>query len=323
MSGLLLAGLGQGVAAAGEAFTKPMMQRVMAREEEERMMRRAEMMDELKARREAATSKAEAEMYMDAEQAAIGAGKDRRFEKFKSDLGQTDMSEDELRKVYESQYDQKVVGNFEGADRYTERYSKLKEDILSELRKRGASGGLLTAAMKDRDATVSAERQAERDAAQRERDDRRLDIAQTNADANMARAEAAIAQSQAAIARAERSASKGGSDGLSAALSFVDNSRKALSSEATELRRLMEAEVDEARGPSAKQAVRAKYEAALQKIDERRREIDDYFDQLAPRVGLSSARPPAPAPSPVAPKGGQSIQPTSAAARPPIDSFFK
>lgn len=95
---------------------------------------------------------------------------DRGFEKFKSDLGQTDASPEELRKVYESQYHDKTVGGFQGADRYDVKESEKAKERLNQLQRRGASSGLISSAFND----VKTEQGAERDAANRAFNERKL-----------------------------------------------------------------------------------------------------------------------------------------------------
>ena len=58
-----------------------------------------------------------AAIYNKAADAAPAAGDERRFQKFKADIGQTDATEDQLRTVFKNQYNERTVGNFGGADR--------------------------------------------------------------------------------------------------------------------------------------------------------------------------------------------------------------
>lgn len=95
---------------------------------------------------------------------------DRGFEKFKSDLGQSDASPEELRKVYESQYHDKTVGGFAGADRYDIKESEKAKERFNQLQKRGASSGLITSGFNEYKDTVTRERQAEVDATKAAKD---------------------------------------------------------------------------------------------------------------------------------------------------------
>lgn len=190
MSGLILAGIGKGISDAGQTFGNAMMRDYeMKRQEELQALReeRAVAREEARevrseGRKEAAAIK-DANIYAEAEESAVGVGETRRFEKFKKDLGQTDMAEEDLRKVFDDQYDQRKVGNFEGADRYVERYSKQKEDVLSEIRRMGGSSGLINQAQATFKATQEAERASDRLAFDEKRSatrdaqtDRRLDL---------------------------------------------------------------------------------------------------------------------------------------------------
>lgn len=210
MSGLIWAGIGKGIADAGATFGNSMMkgieeERRMQQEalREDRLIKREEEREQRKEDRLEAAAKKDAEIFRKAEEAAPAIGDKRRFEKFKADVGQTDMSEEELRSVFDSQYNQRKVGNFEGADRYVERYSKQKEDVLNEIRGLGGSSGLINQATNVYKATLEAERAADKQALDEKREDRRdreardryeqtdrrLDILSRNADSNRIRAE--------------------------------------------------------------------------------------------------------------------------------------
>ncbi len=169
MSGLILAGIGKGIADAGTTFGGAMMRGI----EDDRRMQQEVARDERQiAREEARETRAvdrveaaalkDANIYADAEDSAVGVGEARRFEKFKKDLGQTDATDEELRKVFDDQYDQRKVGSFEGADRYTERYSKQKEDVLNEIRRMGGSSGLINQAQSGFKAAQESERASDR-----------------------------------------------------------------------------------------------------------------------------------------------------------------
>ena len=191
MSGLIWSSLGKGIADAGTTFGGAMMRgieddrrmqqeiarddRLTAREEarDARLVEREEAREVRAADRVEAVALKDANIYADAEQSAVGVGETRRFEKFKKDLGQTDMAEEDLRKVFDEQYDQRKVGSFQGADRYTERYSKQKEDVLSEIRRAGGSSGLINQAQASVKTAQDAERAADRLAFDQKREDAR------------------------------------------------------------------------------------------------------------------------------------------------------
>ncbi len=123
--------------------------------------KRQETLEALRVEREERTRKRDATDMIEADAAAQGAVKDRGFEKFKSDLGQTDASEAELRQVYESQYHDKRVGDFQGADRYDVKESDKSQERLRQLQKRGASSGLISSAFNELKSVQGAERDAE------------------------------------------------------------------------------------------------------------------------------------------------------------------
>lgn len=190
MSGLILAGIGKGIADAGQTFGNFMMQGIQDKRKdelealrEERLIAREEAREQRAVDRVEAAAKKDAEIFAAAEQAAPGIGDTRRFEKFKKDVGPTDMAEEDLRKVFDEQYNQRKVGAFEGADRYVERYSKQKEDVLNEIRRTGGSSGLITQAQNSVKIAQEAERASDRLAFDQKKEDarnaqtdRRLDL---------------------------------------------------------------------------------------------------------------------------------------------------
>ena len=217
MSGLIWAGIGKGIADAGQTFGTYMAKDIEDRRKEtlealreerqaaremardERLTAREEDREIRKDARTEAAALKDADIYAKAEAAAPGVGEARRFEKFKKDLGQTDMAEEDLRTVFKDQYDQTKVVAFEGADRYVERYSKQKEDVLSEIRRRGGSSGLINQAVAEVKGAREAERAADKlafdekrlnEVEQRRRDEFKalLPIKQQTADASTTRA---------------------------------------------------------------------------------------------------------------------------------------
>lgn len=180
MSGLIWAGIGKGIADAGQTFGSFMVKDIEERRRaelealrEERLTAREEDREIRADKRKEDAALKDAGIYADAEQSAVGVGETRRFEKFKKDLGQTDMAEEDLRKVFDEQYDQRKVGSFEGADRYVERYSKQKEDVLNEIRRMGGSSGLINQAQASVKTAQDAERAADRLAFDQKREDAR------------------------------------------------------------------------------------------------------------------------------------------------------
>lgn len=170
-SGLIWAGIGKGIADAGATLGSAMMQEYQENRRamlEELRANRAEQREVDRENRKVAQAEAlakkDADIYAQAEAKAPEIGEARRFEKFKKDVGETTMSEDELRKVFNEQYNQKKVGDFEGADRYRERYSKQKEDALAEIRRLGGSSGLIKQATDEWKATQEAESRADKQA---------------------------------------------------------------------------------------------------------------------------------------------------------------
>ena len=217
MSGLIWAGIGKGIADAGTTFGNAMMRgieedRRLAAEaaREDRLIAREEEREQRKEDRLEAAAKKDADIFAEAEKAAPEIGQQRRFEQFKKDVGQTDMSEEELRGVFESQYDQRKVGAFEGGDRYLERYSRMKEDVLNEIRRRGGSSGLINQATNVYKSTLDAERAVDRQAFEEKKFEAQEDRRSKEFQALMPIRQQ---QADAATTRANKPASSGGDAG--------------------------------------------------------------------------------------------------------------
>lgn len=297
MSGLIWAGIGKGIADAGQTFGSFMAKDIEERRRaelealrEERLTAREEEREIRKDARIEAAAKKDADIYARAEEAAPGVGEARRFEKFKKDLGQTDMAEEDLRTVFRDQYDQTKVGAFEGADRYVERYSKQKEDVLSEIRRMGGSSGLINQAVAEVKGARESERAADKlalderkltEVEQRRRDEFKalLPIKQQTADAGTTRAGAAVTSAGASVTRANRAPATGRS-GTVSGMSEVK-----LNQEAETLRKA-------AKDASSMDA-RRDYEARLKEVMDEIQARRKSGGASAPKTGDNSgARPP-------------------------------
>ena len=190
MSGLMWQAFGKSLSDAGGLIGRYAISQA---EEQQREAREIAREERAEARKEAAAKK-DAEIYSAAEAAAPGIGEERRFAKFKADLGETDMADEDVRKVFDSQYNQKTVGDFEGADRYVERYSKEKEDVLNEIRRMGGSSGLINQARESQKAAVTAETAADRLAFDQKKEERRAAEARRTAENNERKTDAMFAR---------------------------------------------------------------------------------------------------------------------------------
>lgn len=149
-------------------------QKSMAQFNEELAASRAATIEALKVK----ANERNAEIYNKAADAAPAAGDERRFQRFKADIGQTDATEDQLRAVFDNQYNQRSVGNFGGADRYVDPESANRMDIVNELRKGSAPATMVRSAQDDYKASLLDETNRrkldakERDAEENERSNR-------------------------------------------------------------------------------------------------------------------------------------------------------
>lgn len=138
--------------------------------------RRAALLEEmeLKERFALGQERRDANSYIDANERGRALGDDRRFSKFREDIratgGGEGMGEDELRKVFNDNYNDKVVA---GSDRYYEPESADRRDALQAARSSGASGKVISGLNDEYRSTAQAERQAKQDADRDAREEQR------------------------------------------------------------------------------------------------------------------------------------------------------
>lgn len=277
--------------------------------------KRQETLEAFRLARQEADRKRDASDMIGASEDAEKAVSDRGFERFKSDLGQTDASPEELRKVYESQYHDKTVGGFQGADRYDVKESEKAKERLNQLQRRGASSGLISSGYTDYKDTANRERQAEVDAFNVRKQE-------SKEAAERARLEQREADSKrdftAMMARIEKTGSGGGGGGGNdeKARTSLDMERAiklTVDSLARDLR-VPPTEVNSALGNLEKKAARGDANAAalLDKIKPRLESLESQTDRLR---AYSSNEPvrrdekPAPSTPSVKQNDGQSSKP--------------
>lgn len=165
-----------------------------------------------------------------------------------------------------------------------------------------------------------------KDAAQIERDERRIDASEKATDQRDSAA-AMRDETQRYIAelrhedsmkRMEMLAKRFGSDksGTKEALAFIEGTRKELSTEASELRRLYQAELKD-KLPSQQAKIKAEYDPKFAAVEQKRAQVEQDYAALRERVGLPPIAA-APAPKPTAP-----AKPAASGSRPPLSSFLK
>jgi hypothetical protein len=176
MSGLLWSALGGAIANGSNAFANAYIREAeedRRRADEERREKRADDRDEAKFQRRKDAEEAErikqAGIYDRAEKNAPALGDERRFEKFRKDARDAGYEADDatLREQFDKTYNQKVVA---GSDRYLERYSKEREDVLNEVRRLGGSSDTI----KQAQVAYDTARKIESDDARAAREERRL-----------------------------------------------------------------------------------------------------------------------------------------------------
>lgn len=300
-----LGGLGEGVSAYGQQMTRGIDQQESdARQrsiEEWRLQKQEEYQI---AREERAVATAEANAKRDADlriKSREGAGaalEDRGFVDFKAKLGASDASDEQLREVYKTQYHDKTVGEFAGADMFDVKDSTRAREELRQLEGLGAGSGLLNTANAGVKDAVAQERQQEIAARQA-----RLDANKEKFDSK--RMELTDAQIAATTAKASGSGSGGGSRSSAGDDSPNLKNLKALHDIAIKER---------PKEPEAKVGSRTAREAAEQKHREALAawEAEYGADVKAYRESLRGT-PPAKSGATVKPVGGQSTKPPPAA----------
>jgi hypothetical protein len=233
----------------------------------------------------------QAEIFSQAESNAPGVGEARRFEKFKSDLGDTALTDEQAKEVFKSQYDQKKVGGFEGADRYVEAYSKQREDVLNEIRRLGGNSESIRFAQQD----VKTAQTAEAAAAKQAFDEKRLAETERN---NRAQTDATNRRIEAVIAG---QASRGGSGSSESKLTPRQQSdAKALDEDIKAARKALEdatAGQASVRKTERDAAEKAKTTAEA-RLAEAQRQRNEFWDSVEGKRPVTPENKPAPSKAP-------------------------
>lgn len=212
-----IGGLGAGISSLGQSMMKDIESREAdarqraidewkLRMQEEYAIRK----DERAAAAQEAMQRRDADILMRADDAAKQSLREREFERFRNDLGQTDASEAQLREVFERQYfDREVAPGDANSRRYDPANSEFSRERFRQAQHMGASSGLLKTVYDDYKLDLSLEDKEQ----QRERQARldAMNERRTNAliEQGERRAAAAEASSQAALLRATRSPAEG------------------------------------------------------------------------------------------------------------------
>lgn len=264
--GMLLAGAMTGGARAVDQMADTAIRsREMEQARTQSLMdRRNELLFEMKAKADMAkrAEMEDAQKYEGAVGRAERVGDDRRFAKFREDIkasgGGEGMDDNQLREVFNSYYNNKQATAEPGGDRYMEPESRNKADILDELRKGGASGGLLKSAREDLTLTQRAEQQSRAEALKERQLDQRERLAREDQDRRDERAQARIdAQLQIAEMRGRGGSGGGGGKGPE-----IDQTEKLT------VLKDVKAKADATRPKRSDYTNEKKYEAAMQKWQE-------------------------------------------------------
>ncbi len=198
MSGLIWSALGKTLADSGQMMSSFMLKDIERKRQEELDLLREERAAERELAREGRTdereiaredrkiktaealAKKDVDIQTQAEKSAGLIGQERRFADFKKTLGQTDASDDELRKVFDEQYDQRrFMADDKVVEPFKDKYSDFKRDTLEEIRRMGGSAALQKEARQDYGIALQTEAANAKEA----REERKLDQAdQRNAE---------------------------------------------------------------------------------------------------------------------------------------------
>lgn len=241
-----------------------------------------------KAAAQEATDKRNAEISIGAREDAEVSLRDAGFQKFKKDVGATDMSDDDLLKVYRENYHDQTVGDFAGADRYDVKESDRAKAELNSLTKRGAGSGLLNSANANVKDALTRERQATIDALnvrkQGETERRNRELEQLRWD-----------QNEIASRRVEAAIKAGAPSATVEQMKVLDSQRKDLATNLLDLRSRKQFELERLdkndrlskSDKAIKEAeINTRYGEAEKKINDKQDALDRNLEALSRSVGL-------------------------------------
>ncbi len=208
MSGLIWSALGKTLADSGQMMSSFMLKDIERKRQEELDLLREERAAERELAREGRTdereiaredrkiktaealAKKDVDIQTQAEKSAGLIGQERRFADFKKTLGQTDASDDELRKVFDEQYDQRrFMADDKVVEPFKDKFSDFKRDTLEEIRRMGGSAALQKEARQDYGIALQTEAANAKEAREErrlEQMDRRMEETQRTNQANEA-----------------------------------------------------------------------------------------------------------------------------------------
>ena len=160
LGGLLAGALAGGAKAVGDVAQDELESQRRTRERQlqyDYELRKTEWAEQLKSAREEVRAKREATQAAAIDDKAESTLKEQEWKKFRADLGNSDMPENELRQVFESQYYDKQVTDEQGGDRYDVKETTRAKEKLNQARQSGASSGLLKTYMDEAKAAVKDE----------------------------------------------------------------------------------------------------------------------------------------------------------------------
>ena len=245
-------------------------------------IRRQQTIEALKAKMAEAMAQRDATMRVESDEAGRDSMAKREFEKFKRDLGQTDMDEKQLREVFDQQYfDRSVAPGDANSQRYDPRDSDFTKASRTEAMKRGASSGLINAYTGQLKEDVANERYADQQERQARLDANRERYEEGKAERDERRVAATERTANAAVTRAERSGASGAKEDK---LSETQKARLDILK-----RQVLDAE--KAVGDAG--SIKSRKDAAQARLDEANRKLDEFISSVESGGKTSTSKPPA------------------------------
>lgn len=149
----------------------------------------------------------QASQFMQAEEEGGKRYSEAQYQKWRSDIGQSDASEEQLRSTYDKAY--------KGKYQYADKLSEAKRYTVEALKGITADPRMIKSAQDDYKETARSEQAAAESARKERRDEARSIYEMSAAESNARRADASFMQAQAALSRAEKAAAKADSGNLS------------------------------------------------------------------------------------------------------------
>lgn len=239
--------------------------------------KKQELLEQLREEREARKQKALVAANDQAEEGMLKIGNDRRFEAFKSKLGQTDATDEEsrvaLRAAFDQYYNNKAVTVDDKTD--TQFMDKKRTDAAGDFYKAARETGNIDLVKSAKDQFKQAQDLDAADAKE-QRENRRLTETER---ANREREELAAARLEKIIS------GKGSASEVREAINFLDSQRKAITADMSDLRARRKAvREDVSMTPEDRKAANTAFDIEEADLRARGKKAEEMYAKLVPKV---------------------------------------